>query len=484
MLRPCRSSASVSQPSSARISIAPPSIFADPVRNARIGLESLLDIMNIQGPKLVAYLRAIMVAARAESQPYPADAVARIEAAASRALAEEIQPGIDKRCSHSDMIHRHIAIALKGLSTQLLDKLSRVVTLSPSWKFEGSGRVDRPPKLSGPDAEISFSQDELHCVRHVLFSYLPGWTTLDQVVDSRRTLLYPRAARAPPRGGGLPSPSRAASAPCALITVGPVGAGKSWVLHGSDSRIGETLARCFGHAFPAPPLSEFSILDPDAVLHGLAAGMGQPFDPTLRSYANFVNHENFLCAVQARRHMIFDGSGRDPTNICGRVISRLRAHGYRVVFLVVLTSFATARRRALERERRTGRATSEGFTRFIYRSLQSALPIYLRGCGESPRSAAEGMLLYTNDADGERPVLAHTLVGAQRVGKHEEEHAAALEAALRTCSSMLQLPPEPPKMLGRKPMFEEDDDSALSMGELLAAAGVLIARLHDAKDDD
>ena len=49
---------------------------------------------------------------------------------------------------------------------------------------------------------------------------------------------------------------------------------------------------------------------------------------------------------------------------------------------------------------------------------------------------------------------------------------------------MLQLPPEPPKMLGRKPMFEEDDNSALSMGELLAAAGVLIARLHDAKDDD
>ena len=53
--------------------------------------------------------------------------------------------------------------------------------------------------------------------------------------------------------------------------------------------------------------------------------------------------ENFLAGVGLRRHLIFDGSGRDPLNICGRVISRMRAHGYRVLFLVVLTSQQSVR---------------------------------------------------------------------------------------------------------------------------------------------
>jgi hypothetical protein len=41
----------------------------------------------------------------------------------------------------------------------------------------------------------------------------------------------------------------------------------------------------------------------------------QAVDPSVRPYANFVNHENFLAAVAQRRHLIFDGSGRDPLNV-------------------------------------------------------------------------------------------------------------------------------------------------------------------------
>ena len=459
---------------------APPSIFADPVRNTRITLENLLDIINVQGSKLIVLLNNIIVATRAESQPYPMDAVVRIAAAASRALAEEICPGADKRATHSDLIKRHIEIALQGLSTVLLEKLERLVARFPSWKPDSTGRVDNAPRLSGPDSEITFSQDELHCVRHILYAYLPAWTTLDQVINARRELLYPNSN---PARGPAPTPkmrAAAASPPCAIITVGPVGSGKSWVLHGAESNIDDTISHAFGRRFPAPPLSEFSVLDPDSVLHGLAAGMGLPFDPTLRSYANFVNHENFCCAVQMRRHLIFDGSGRDPTNICGRVISRLRAHGYRVVFLVVLTSFDTARRRASERERRTGRATSESFTRFVYASLQASLPIYLRGCG-GERTAADGVLLYTNDKDGGRPVLEHTLVGEHRSGEHADEHAATLASAISLGKAMLQLPAEPPLQRGAPlaPVFDDDDDTALSMGELYLAAGVMFARLHN-----
>ena len=77
---------------------------------------------------------------------------------------------------------------------------------------------------------------------------------------------------------------------------------------------------------------------------------------------------------------------------------------------MVLSSYPVARRRALAREQQTGRATADGFTRFVYSSLQKALPVYLRGCGP-PVNAADGALLFTNEVDGARPKLEHVLVG-------------------------------------------------------------------------
>ena len=446
---------------------AAPCIFADPVRNARVSLENLLDTLNVQGPKPVALLNAVVVAARAEAQPYKADAADRLAAAASRELAEDLgKMGAAERAAQTEMIKRHMASALDGLSQPLLQKLTRFIQLFPSWKPDSKGRVDNAPRLRSEDAECSFSQDELHCVRHLIYCFLPAWTTIDQVISTRRELFKSKA-------------TPASSAPCALITVGPVGSGKSWVLNGGDGKTDEIIGRSFGRRFPAPPLSDFCTLDPDSVLHGLCAGMKIPFDPTLRAYGNFINHENFCCAVSLRKHIIFDGSGRDPTNICGRVISRLRAAGYRVVFLVVLTSFETARRRAIERARRTGRETSESFTRFVYRSLQTSLPIYLNGCGDQA-SAADGVLLFTNDTDGGRPTLEHTLVGEHKSGVHAHEHAATLSAALALTGELLKLPPEPPTPRGAPPppmIKHDDDDSSLSMGELMAAAGVLYSRL-------
>ena len=469
-----------------------PSIFADPVRNQRVSLEALLDTVNCQGPKPVELLSAILAAVRAELWPLQAGAVARLADAASMALAETICPGADPKTTHAHIIQRNLAAALPGVSPELLSKLERFVVLFPSWRPDGSGRVDNPPSLARtPDAQLNFSQDELHCLRHLLYAYLPvSALTLDFISRSRRELLGSGGA---PAHGAPPLPPRpspplrtpragggAATPPCALITVGPVGSGKSWLLHARESALDQTLAASFGSRYPAPPVATFSMLDPDSVLHAVCASLGQPFNPALRSYANFCNHENFSLAVGLRRNLIFDGSGRDPTNICGRVISRLRPAGYRIVFLVVLTSFETARRRAVERQRRTGRETSEGFTRFVYKSLQRALPIYLRSCDVQ---AADGVLVFTNDVDGARPRLECTLAAAtgRRSPAEAAEHASQLQRALALGREILTLPPGPSEVHVGAPAAEEyvDDDTELSLGEMLAAAGVFVTRLRD-----
>ena len=89
-----------------------------------------------------------------------------------------------------------------------------------------------------------------------------------------------------------------------------------------------------GDVFPTPPLSHYAEFDPDTILHQL---YGEDVNDTrLRGYANFVNHENFSVAASCRRHIIVSGSGRDPANICGVMISRLRPLGYKVAPILVL----------------------------------------------------------------------------------------------------------------------------------------------------
>ena len=65
------------------------------------------------------------------------------------------------------------------------------------------------------------------------------------------------------------------------------------------------------------------------------------------------------------------------------------------------------------------------------RSLQKALPVYLRGCGP-PVNAADGALLFTNEVDGARPKLEHVLVG--------RSDPAAVDAAIARGAELLALP--------------------------------------------
>ena len=282
---------------------APPAlnIFKDPVKYQRITLENLLDTLNIQGPKPIAVLTAIVSAALADG----AGAEERMVAAAMAALATQGEE------PDAATVRRHISLALSGITPSLLQALLRLIAIFPTWRPATDGRVDNPPLLghASSDAKLSFSQEDMHRVRHLVYCHLPLWTSSETVTQMRQQLFAK-----PPSG----------STPCALITVGPVGGGKSWVLRGSGSPIHSIIARELSGVFPAPALSSFAAIDPDSVLHSLCGGIGREINPALRPYANFVNHENFCCGLALRHHLIFDGSGRDPTNICGRVIARLR----------------------------------------------------------------------------------------------------------------------------------------------------------------
>ena len=432
----------------------PITIFADPVRTQRVSLLALLDALDVQGPQHVALLRACVTAVAAEANPNHPDAAKRVGAAAIRVIKDEkmVSAGTKAELVQlAELVHTHICIALPELTPQLLQQLHRIFAIAPSWTHSGAsgGSVDAAPTLDGPDAKLTFSQEEMHRVRHLLFCYLPCWTDYDEIMRLRRELFGAKADGAARRAAPLGAPQRTGvpvlrlpdsrSPPCAIVTVGPVGSGKSWVLRGKDSPIDSQMARAFGGMFTPPKLSEFCTLDPDAVLHSLCAGMGAGFDASLRPYANFVNHENFHHAIGMRKHIIFDGSARDPVNICGRVISRLRPAGYRVIFLVVLSSFTTARRRGIARGKETGRETTESFTRFVYKSLQKSLPIYLSSIGEG--LAGDGVLFFTNDIDGQRPKLEYVLVGGPHTTAAASEHMALVKVAKQRGAELLALPP-------------------------------------------
>ena len=156
-------------------------------------------------------------------------------------------------------------------------------------------------------------------------------------------------------------------------------------------------------------------------VHFCCGGKGKPVDPAARPYANFLNHENFLTAVAQRRNLIFDGSGRDPLNICGRVISRMVAAGYRVHMVMVLCSHATCLERAASRQAKTGRETPLGFINMVFKSLQTAVPIYLRNHAK----IAERLAVYVNET---QPVLKYDLIASS--GPNAVDDAIALSSGL------------------------------------------------------
>ena len=111
-----------------------------------------------------------------------------------------------------------------------------------------------------------------------------------------------------------------------------------------------------------------------------------------------------------------------------------------MLFVVILCSFQTSRRRAAARQAKTGRETTEGFTRFVYKSLQTAMPIYLRSCGR----ASDGILVFENETDGGQAKLAYKLAADQPRRERDE----TMRAAISRAAELLQLPPMDPRSSG------------------------------------
>jgi len=377
-----------------------------------LGIEWLLDILNIQGDKAVARLASALGALALPLNP---------EKGKIDDITEELVKTLPDTLDDDIVltVQRHVSNALPFLTLELQRKLHRTLELYPNWTFEKDGSVDRAPKVAyDDDRAITFSPEQLHAVRHILFAHLPVPTRLEDVLAQRKVLLDDSLSiRKQPRG----------APPCCIVTVGPLGSGKSYLLTEQTSKLDDIIKQNLGAAFPAPPLSSFVTLDPDQVLHDIS---GETFQPTWRPYGNFINHENFAVAVARRAPIIFDGSAKDPLNICGRVISRLREAGYRVLFLVVLTSYQIARQRADERAKTTLRTTDDKFMRLVYDALQTALPVYLNALG--PKRAADGALVFTNLKDNPELELEHTLTATSSCGDRDK--------AIKRAAALLTLP--------------------------------------------
>lgn len=208
----------------------------DPLEEQQVGVDLLLDVMNIQGPKLVALTAAVLGALSPQAGParasiFTSKANSMTNAAVQAMIETGIVPSAEALPSVAPLVREHMRAALPALTPELLWALLRCMSHFPSWKPDASGRVDNPPTLEGTtDGGLSFTQEQLHALRHVMFAHLPVWVGLDAVLEQRSALL------AKP----LPAPSD--GPPCAIVTVGPVGSGKSWVLHGSGRKVPPSLS--------------------------------------------------------------------------------------------------------------------------------------------------------------------------------------------------------------------------------------------------
>ena len=254
------------------------------------------------------------------------------------------------------------------------------------------------PRAQGPPDQPSVSQREAHAIRHLAFCHLPYSHITFEDVSRMRKALFCRAPEIDP--------------PHAIVTVGPPGCGKSFLM---NTRQGQ--ADFAG----LPPLDCFATIDPDETVHFICGGKGQPVDPASRPLANFINHENFLISVAQRRPLLFDGSGRDPLNICGRVISRMAPNGYRVTMVIVLCSYARCLERARIRQAQTGRETPVSFIDFVFKSLQSAVPLYIR----QHAHIAERLLVYSNEVEPQLRFMltAQSVAEAPHLVEDAVEHA-------------------------------------------------------------
>eukprot|EP00316_Scyphosphaera_apsteinii_P008478 CAMPEP_0119318454 /NCGR_PEP_ID=MMETSP1333-20130426/46489_1 /TAXON_ID=418940 /ORGANISM="Scyphosphaera apsteinii, Strain RCC1455" /LENGTH=446 /DNA_ID=CAMNT_0007324631 /DNA_START=83 /DNA_END=1423 /DNA_ORIENTATION=+ len=356
-----------------------------PVPAYRPTVQDLLDIFNIVGHFTViqAYL----------------DARGAFEKRVSVVAAATINKPI---ADVSDEVLKNVADNLRAAEpvTPHVERAMRLVLEhSPSWKFEDSGRVDKYPTMRSDEIRaMQFTQEEVTTIRHIIFAHAPPVMTDYMRVRRVREACFHQTL--------------SAQNPVAIVTVGAPGGGKTYV---ATQACVPYLQQHHG----TPQLNALVHIDPDKMISGVCDN-----NNAYRPLANFCNHETFLAAVGQRRHMLFDGTGKDLMNTCGRVISRLRAANYRVFICIVLASYDKCLQRIRTRFEETGRDVPEPFVRMTNEALQKVIPVYLH----EQQSMCEALLIYDNDSD------------VVDVSPRVISNGASVTEALSFCQNMLQIP--------------------------------------------
>ena len=156
------------------------------------------------------------------------------------------------RCAEAEL--RVLRRGMSESSTDPLQFMKAVLERSSQWQFDGSGRIDNAPMLTAAaELSMSLSQQETHILRHLAFCYLPLSHLSFEMISKFRQELFSSAPSA-----GLDTGKR----PCAIITVGPPGCGKSYLMqtrqHNAEfekaslrsppSRTSILTRRCISHA--------------------------------------------------------------------------------------------------------------------------------------------------------------------------------------------------------------------------------------------
>jgi predicted ABC-type ATPase len=331
-------------------------------------MENLLDVFDdfrTQVPLLRLYLES---SANLEGKAF----------ALAQAAAEiQKKTGLEA----ADLLPRQLPHVIANLRTvepvpeNVVRALKLVVKYIDTWKFDTTGKVESPPSLGSSDAKgLRLTHAEMNIVHTLAYIYFPpkchDYSLFAGITESlTRELELPTAKR-----------------PVAVITVGPPGSGKTYTLHSESGCLSYLQANHGG-----PLAKNYEEIDPDQWVTRLGKN-----DNNFRPLCNMLNLENLFFAINQGYNVIFEGTGKDVKNICGRVIARLRQAGYRIYFVIVLSSFDSCMKRIRKRSQETGRDVPEKVVRSLFESLQVAVPIYLKNQSQ----ICDAVLLYENSDVG------------------------------------------------------------------------------------
>lgn len=296
--------------------------------------------------------------------------------------------------------------AVEPLSKNAEQACKLVIKYIDNWKFDTTGKVDSPPELSDKqEANLTLTLAELNAIHTLSYVHYPS------KFNSYSTFLGISGALS----RGTPKVQKPEN-PCAVITVGPPGSGKSYMI---SSEFG-----CLSYLkdnMRGPPARSYVEIDPDYWITNLCNNNND-----YRPLCNMLNLESFFLSINQRYNIIFGGTGKDVKNTCGRVTSRLKQANYRIYYAIVLSTYENCKKRIRDRFEKTGRDVPDFVVKALFKGLQEAVPLYIKNQAQ----LCDALLIYENNTMGQKPTPLIV-----QGGRNE---AQALELANR----QLALPPE------------------------------------------